>query len=178
VSEMGNLTLMSDYNRWMNEHLYALAAPLGEVALREDRGAFFSSLFGTFSHILVADIIWLKRFARHPGCGAGLASLDTVAWPEALDAQPCADFAALRERRGELDALIAGWVPGLTPADLDQTLAYTNMQGEPGHRRFGSLLLHFFNHQTHHRGQITTLLSQAGVAVGVTDLLVRIPDQD
>ena len=62
--------------------------------------------------------------------------------------------------------------------DLDQALAYTNMKGEPGHRRFGSLLLHFFNHQTHHRGQITTLLSQAGVAVGVTDLLVRIPDQD
>lgn len=63
MSETGNLALMADYNRWMNEQLYALAAPLGEAALREDRGAFFGSLFGTFSHILVADIIWLKRFA-------------------------------------------------------------------------------------------------------------------
>ena len=127
--------------------------------------------------MLPSGLLWMPR-RRHPGCGAGLASLDRVAWPEALEAQPCADFAALRERRAELDALIAGWVPGLTPPDLDQALAYTNMKGEPGHRRFGSLLLHFFNHQTHHRGQITTLLSQAGVAVGVTDLLVRIPDQD
>jgi len=71
VSECGNLALLADYNRWMNGQLYALAAPLGEVALREDRGAFFGSLFGTFSHILVADTIWLKRFSRHPGCGAG-----------------------------------------------------------------------------------------------------------
>lgn len=178
MSETGNLTLMADYNRWMNEQLYALAAPLGEAALREDNGAFFSSLFGTFSHILVADIIWLKRFARHPGCGAGLAMLADVPWPQALDETPCTNFVALRGQREWLDALIADWVATLTTADMDLALDYKNMKGVAGHRRFGSLMLHFFNHQTHHRGQITTLLSQAGVEVGVTDLLVRIPDQE
>jgi len=178
VSETGNLALMADYNRWMNEQLYALAAPLGEAALREDRGAFFGSLFGTFSHILVADIIWLKRFAGLPGCGAWLARLVDLPWPKALDEMPCADFAALRKQRDWLDALIVDWVATLTATDLDTVLDYKNMKGVPGHRRFGSLLLHFFNHQTHHRGQITTLLSQAGVEVGVTDLLVRIPDQE
>lgn len=178
MSECGNLALLADYNRWMNGQLYALAAPLGEVALREDRGAFFGSLFGTFSHLLVADTIWLKRFSRHPGCGAGLAALADVPWPQALDEMPCANFVALRSQREWLDALIVDWVATLTAADLDLALDYKTMKGVAGHRRFGSLLLHFFNHQTHHRGQITTLLSQAGVEVGVTDLLVRIPDQD
>ena len=85
---------------------------------------------------------------------------------------------ALRSQREWLDALIVDWVATLTAADLDLALDYKTMKGVAGHRRFASLLLHFFNHQTHHRGQITTLLSQAGVEVGVTDLLVRIPDQD
>ena len=177
MSECGNLALLADYNRWMNGQLYALAAPLGEVALREDRGAFFGSLFGTFSHILVADTIWLKRFAGHSTSGDGLAALVDMPWPQSLDELPCADFAALRQQREWLDGLIVDWVATLTAADLDLALDYKTMKGVAGHRRFGSLLLHFFNHQTHHRGQITTLLSQAGIEVGVTDLLVRIPEQ-
>lgn len=177
MSECGNLALLADYNRWMNERLYGLAAPMGDAALREDRGAFFGSLFGTFSHILVADTIWLKRFAGHSTCGDGLAALVDMPWLQSLDELPCADFAALRQQREWLDGMIVDWVATLTAADLEVALDYKTMKGVAGHRRFGSLLLHFFNHQTHHRGQITTLLTQAGIEVGVTDLLVRIPEQ-
>lgn len=69
------------------------------------------------------------------------------------------------------------WCGDLGDGDLDYVLSYRNSKGVASRRRFGSLLTHFFNHQTHHRGQVTTLLSQAGVDVGVTDLLVRIADE-
>ena len=91
-------------------------------------------------------------------------------------AQPlAADLVGLGQYRRGLDALIERWVAGLTPEHLSADLAYSNMAGVHSSRCFGALLLHFFNHQTHHRGQVTTLLCQAGVEVGVTDLLAVIP---
>ena len=74
-----------------------------------------------------------------------------------------------------LDQLIVDWVASITEADLDHLLDYRNSKG-PNRREFFSLLMHFFNHQTHHRGQASTLLSQAGVDIGDTDLLFRIPN--
>ena len=82
------------------------------------------------------------------------------------------------EQRSWLDHRISDWVSQLSDDDLDRVLAYHNTKGVPANRRFSSLVLHFFNHQTHHRGQVTTLLSQAGKTVELTDLLVLIPDED
>jgi len=77
-----------------------------------------------------------------------------------------------------LDATIATWMPQVSAADLDIALRYRNTRGDAHHRRFGDVLLHFFNHQTHHRGQASTLLTQAGAEVGVTDLLMLIPQME
>lgn len=74
-----------------------------------------------------------------------------------------------------LDGIIKGWAASVTQADLDHVLQYASMKGVVSRKRFGDLLLHFFNHQTHHRGQATTLLTQAGQDVGTTDLLLLIP---
>jgi uncharacterized damage-inducible protein DinB len=79
--------------------------------------------------------------------------------------------------RQRLDALIVRWAAGLTPDVLGSALAYTNTAGVASTRNFGALVQHFFNHQTHHRGQASTLLFQAGVDVGVTDLLALIPEK-
>lgn len=169
---------MAEYNRWMNERLYAAAATLDEAAIHADRGAFFGSLFGTLNHLVVADTLWLKRFATHPTGFTALAPLAHEAAPTALD-QPMADtLAALSGHRAWLDAIIADWAALLTEADLDVALAYRNTKGVAATRNFFALLMHFFNHQTHHRGQATTLLSQAGVDIGGTDLLLRIPEVD
>jgi len=81
----------------------------------------------------------------------------------------------LREYRNRLDAIIERWVAELTPAHLSASLSYSNTAGVPSTLNFGGLLLHFFNHQTHHRGQASTLLFQCGVDVGVTDLLAVVP---
>lgn len=166
--------LMAEYNAWMNGKLYDAAATLAPEALAADRGAFFGSILGTLEHLVVADTIWLKRFAEHPA-GGPLAPVRDLPQPQALAQIQFGALAPLRERRDLLDRLIAAWIAGLAEADLDTPLVYRNTKGLPFEKPFGSILLHFFNHQTHHRGQATTLFSQVGIDVGVTDLLALIP---
>lgn len=175
MSLLYHLRLMADYNQWMNDKLYSAAATLPAEALTAERGAFFGSLQGTLNHLLVADTVWLQRFAAHPRRFATLTALADVDTPQQLDQPLYADFASMRQRRSELDSIISALLDEVNEDDLQQVLTYCNMKGVPAQRLFGSLLLHVFNHQTHHRGQATTLLSQAGVDVGVTDLLLRIP---
>lgn len=169
------LRLLSRYNQWMNEKLYNTAAQLADDELSKDRGAFFGSLLGTLNHIMVADIIWLQRFAEHPAQHPALAQIREMPKPQAL-AQPLPDdFTTLSAERHNLDVTIITWCEQLNASDLDHKLAYRNMKGEASVKNFASLMLHFFNHQTHHRGQATTLLSQQGLDVGVTDLVTLIP---
>ena len=75
-----------------------------------------------------------------------------------------------------LDAQIIRWVETISEDDLDETMVYANMKGVIAHKNFFALLMHFFNHQTHHRGQVSTLLSQNGVDFGDTDLVLLISD--
>jgi uncharacterized damage-inducible protein DinB len=172
------LHLLADYNQWMNTRLYDAASPLNPQALTQDRGAFFGSILGTLNHLLVADTLWLQRFAGHPALQARMRSgrlpeLNAVCqWPspQALDEPMCIDLALGRSRRQQLDQAILATVHALTEADLDHALQYLNMKRTPQRKPMGHLMLHFFNHQTHHRGQVTTLLTQAGVEVGSTDL--------
>lgn len=171
-----SFALLASYNTWMNERLYATAATLPAAEIARDRGAFFGSVLGTFNHLVVADTIWLKRFAGHPARHAALDPVRAWAMPKALDEWPFDRLDALAAHRRRLDAIIEEWIAGLSDDDLAQVLHYDNTRGKSFERTLSSLLLHFFNHQTHHRGQVTTLLSQAGVDVGVTDLLALIPD--
>lgn len=169
--------LLAEYNRWMNQRMFDAAATLDDATLAADRGAFFGSILGTLNHIAVADTIWLHRFARHAGGFASLEALADFPRPSSL-AQPLADnLAQLRPYRDRLDAIIERWVAELTPAHLAASLSYSNTAGVPSTLNFGAVLLHFFNHQTHHRGQASTLLFQCGVDVGVTDLRAILPQE-
>jgi uncharacterized damage-inducible protein DinB len=172
-----HIRLLAQYNEWMNARLYDGAARLAHDQLAQDRGAFFGSLLGTLNHIMVGDIIWLKRLGTHPAAHRSLEPVRQRERPAALDQILHRDLGALREERAKIDAIIAAWAAELSIADLDHVLEYRNMKGEPMRKLFGSLVLNLFNHQTHHRGQATTLLSQAGIDVGVTDLLALIPEE-
>lgn len=168
--------LLATYNEWMNGNIYAAADRLSPADLHAERGAFFGSVFGTLNHVVAADTIWLTRFARHPAKHSALAPMSLREMPKAIDQRMAADLAGLTTLRRELDAAIQRWSAELREDDLDHVLEYANTKGVVGHRRFGDLILHFFNHQTHHRGQATTLLHQMGIDVGVTDLFALIPD--
>jgi uncharacterized damage-inducible protein DinB len=176
MPDCDDVVLLARYNAVMNGKLYAAAATLDDAALRRERGAFFGSLLGTMNHLVAGDTVWLTRFASHPAQFAALAPLRGTAPPSSLTQSFGDDLAALQARRTRLDAMIEAFAAELRPADLAQPLDYRNMKGQPFRKPFGGLLLHFFNHQTHHRGQASTLLFQAGVDIGVTDLLVLIDD--
>ncbi|MDO9105920.1 MAG: DinB family protein [Methylovulum sp.] len=177
MNRIEHIRLMAAYNAWMNAKLYTAAGRLSDDELLADRGAFFGSIMGTLNHIVVGDTLWLKRFATHPGNHLSLEPIRQLQAPASLRQILFTDMVSLSERRDWLDTVIATWSQSLTEADLDHVLHYANMKGVAADKSFFSLVMHFFNHQTHHRGQITTLLSQRGIDVGVTDLLELIPNQ-
>ena len=151
--------LLARYNRWMNERVYATAANMTDDARKADRGAFFGSIHRTLNHILWADRAWLARFT-----GASFAE-------PAYGADMHADFAALQRERDAADTAILDWAGSLTQAWLDGTLEYR--AASDGKRRAVAAwvaVTHLFSHATHHRGQVTTLMKQAGHDAGATDL--------
>ena len=152
--------MMARYNRWMNDNLYASCAELSDEQRKTDCGLFFGSIHGTLNHLLLADKIWLGRFMREPFPVTG------------LDQELFADFQALRGARAETDWLIIDWAAGLTEAELAGELLYRSIS-KPADRscRLWVAVAHLFNHQTHHRGQITAALSRLGRDYGVTDLI-------
>lgn len=148
------------YNEWMNSRLYAACADMSDDERKADRGAFFGSVHGTLNHLLLADRVWLGRFLGEP---SGATRLDTVLYE---------DFDELHAARTREDARISNWVQTLDEATLAAPMMYSGIV-DPSRRRCAlwMAVTHFFNHQTHHRGQLTTLLTQIGVEYGVTDMI-------
>jgi uncharacterized damage-inducible protein DinB len=151
---------LAAYNRWMNARLYESCSQLTAEQLKRDLGAYFKSIHGTLNHLLLADRIWMGRFTGAP---ISVSSLSEELF---------ADFVALRQAREVEDKRIEDWVSTLNEESLAANLSYVS-QVNPQPRRYPLwlTLAHFFNHQTHHRGQVTTLLSQLGIDPGVTDLI-------
>jgi len=160
------------YNRWMNDKLYGLAATLSDEARKRDRGAFFKSIHGTFNHLLLADRVWLARFRGETVSNGFMGPFGI----RSLDQELYVDFEELRRERALTDEALAGFVSGLTSDELAAPLVYLR-----GGKRLESPLwwaiAHLFNHQTHHRGQITTLLTQHGCDPGVTDLFAMLREE-
>ncbi|GAA6135506.1 DinB family protein [Oceaniserpentilla sp. 4NH20-0058] len=169
---------LAKYNARMNQQVISAASQLSHEQLMEDRGAFFKSILGTLNHILVGDLIWLRRFAAYPRQESKFKHLNTLSdFPEisGLGQIIYPDFDEYKTARLSLDVIITNWInEELTETDLDSTFTYQNMKDESHDKNFGEVLSHLFNHQTHHRGQVSTLLSQQGIDIGVTDYLVDI----
>jgi uncharacterized damage-inducible protein DinB len=158
---------MARYNAWMNANLYELSAKLSDEQRTRDLGAFFKSLHGTLAHLVLADLAWMRRFVPAtvtlPAADETLTSLDQILFT---------DFAEMSRVRAELDRSIEAFAKTLTQPEIDSDLTYTRMNGMVSTIARAAALAHFFNHQTHHRGQATTLLMQLGVDPGVTDLIL------
>jgi uncharacterized damage-inducible protein DinB len=151
---------MALYNRWQNENLYGAADGLTDEDRHRERGAFFGSIHRTLCHLLWADQTWMSRFRDTP-----------PPVPMAELAAQHHEWKLLKSRRRDFDAEIVGWAEAVT-ADW---LASTDTYFSPSHggrtsqqRRL--LVSHFFNHQTHHRGQVHCMLTQAGRKPADTDL--------
>ncbi len=153
--------MFAGYNAWANRRLYDAAAGIDDVRYRADRGAFFKSLHGTLNHLLVGDRVWMHRFT---GEGEPPARLDMILFE---------DFVSLRRAREVEDARIVGYVKGLDEAALSGTIRYRRVTGPRDlvEQPLGPALSHFFNHQTHHRGQAHAILTGLGAKGPELDLL-------
>jgi uncharacterized damage-inducible protein DinB len=176
MSQKQNFQLLAIYNQWINEKVFAASAKLDSSILVQDSGAFFKSILGTLNHILVADILWLKRFADHPAKFQSLDYVRSVADPKELTDILFESLEPLTQARNKMDTMIIAFLEEVSEEDLESVLSYKNVKGDPFQRKLSWLLMHLFNHQTHHRGQVTTLLFQRGIDVGVTDLPAILPE--
>lgn len=148
----------SRYNRWMNTRLMATCSQLSDAERKQKRGAPFGSIHGLWNHVLLCDRAWLCRFEGvHPPYSR-------------LDEELCADWNELQTERARTDEAIDAFVATLTPKKLDSMLQVTAISNSAVYELpLWVAVQHLFNHQTHHRGQITALMEQAGCDCGVTD---------
>lgn len=170
-----HVRLMAEYNNWMNKKIFEACESLRPDKITENRGAFFGSILGTLNHLVVGDTLWLQRFSRAFDSYRELDPVAELPQPEALNSILFAQFSELKIRRDLLDHVFVTFAEAVKEEDLLRVVRYNNLKGETSTKLLFSLLLHVFNHQTHHRGQVTTLLSQSEVDIGVTDLVTIIP---
>ncbi len=149
----------AQYNTWMNKQIYSVCKDITDEERKKDMGAFFHSIHGTLNHLLLGDRVWMGRFLKKP-----------VIF-ESLDQELYNNFDTLCIQHKQTDQDIETWVSNLTDDKLAVPLSYTSMSGNRSMTLLiGDAVLHLFHHQTHHRGQITTLISQLGYDFGETDL--------
>jgi uncharacterized damage-inducible protein DinB len=157
------VTTMARYNAWQNQSLYDAADTLTDAARRQDRGAFFGSIHATFCHLLWGDRMWLSRFAGTPKPSV----------PGSESARMIEPWGELAAERRATDALIGDWAAGLSPDWLAGDLTWVSGVSRRELTRPKTLLVaHFFNHQTHHRGQVHAMLTAAGAKPDDTDLML------
>ena len=182
---------MARYNHWQNESIYETAEGVGDAARRLDRGAFFGSIHKTLCHLLWGDMMWTSRFAgmEEPAEQSIKNSAGMID-----------DWALLKKRRFQLDGEILLWANGLEADNPDENSTgkngsgaigfnngvvegnyswYSAVSGATVRRPMGEVLVHFFNHQTHHRGQVHAMITAAHGSPDDTDLIfmaMRKPD--
>jgi uncharacterized damage-inducible protein DinB len=153
------------YNQWANERIYTVCQQLDSDSYYQDRRAFFGSIHGTLNHILLADRVWMSRFT---GEAYEVTSLRDELYPT---------FELLKSARQSEDTRILAYVTDLTSEALALELSYSNSTGQQYNQPLWQCLVHLFNHQTHHRGQVHQMLGEADMKTPVLDLVVMLRDR-
>jgi len=151
--------LMAQYNQWMDEKIYDVCLGIPDDMRKKDMGAFFKSIHSTLNHIYYGDLAWLERLR------------DKTFTPRQISVDLYENFNELKEAQEKMDSDILEWVNSLTLEKLNQTFDYvSNVNNSSRTLPIWVLATHMFNHQTHHRGQVTTLMKQLGYELGITDI--------
>lgn len=151
--------LMAEYNKWMDGKLYEVCNGIPDADRKRDMGAFFKSIHGTLNHIYYGDLAWIERLR------------DGKFTPRKIGTDLFDNFDELRAAQEKMDIGILEWARTLTPEYLNSKYDYTsNVSGFKRTLPRWILVTHMFNHQTHHRGQLTTLIKQFGIDPGITDI--------
>lgn len=157
---MDQFYIQAKYNKWMNGHFYMLCDTISDEERKRDAGAFFKSIHGTLNHILLGDRLWMSRFQN------------TEFNIKSLGQELYSDFDELKKQRAITDNEICSYIDGLTEELLNWPITFRSKVKQSEHTYIlRDCVLHFFQHQIHHRGQVSTLISQLGIDIDVTDMM-------
>lgn len=165
-----NFKMMSLYNQRVNSQLMAHCLPLSQEKLEKETHSFFPHIISYWNHLLFGDLILLTRLASNE-IGL-LSSVDFTSFPSPKSPKDIyysniSDIAALRH---QLDKLLIQYCSSLTEDECSKSMTYTTTEGVVINKLVADVMQHMFNHQTHHRGQLTCILSQLGIDYGCMDL--------
>lgn len=156
---MNTFPTLAGFNQWANTHIYTSVAELSDDDYRKDCGAFFGSIHVTLNHLLLVDRLWTGRIKGTPFAVNGL---DDILYD---------NFADLQHARGAEDAALIELVDSLSEDDLTTPVTYRTTEGTEHASPPWVIFTTLFNHQTHHRGQVHTLLTQSGITPPDLDVI-------
>ena len=158
-----------DYSYWARDRQLEACSALSEEQFLRPVGNSFSSLRDTLAHMIYAEWVWLERW---------LGRSPSRAEAQAYAAETFADLESIRTRWHTVEANLRSYLTGIGDEALKQPLSYLNLAGDRWTYPLGATLFHLANHQTYHRGQITTLLRQLGASAPTTDYLVKFDEEN
>ncbi len=151
MTAITNFQLLANFNTWANTKIFSACKELDDTKYKKDRKAFFSSIHGTLNHLLVVDRTYISRIE---GKEHGLKSLDQILYENLFQ---------LEEARIKEDKHLVDLVNNLSNESINKEITYKGFEMGNQTYTINLVLITLFNHQTHHRGQIHNMLSQAGI---------------
>ena len=153
------LLMLVDYHYWARDRMLDAVAALSQAAYIEPRGSSFGSIRDTLVHTYGAERIWLARWHGHsPSAGPDIGQLP--------------DLAALRAAWASLESDVRAYAQGLEGERVNERVRYRNMKGVEAESSRWTMLQHVVNHASYHRGQVTTMVRQAGGTIGASQDLI------
>ncbi len=162
---MNVLPMMSRFSAWAYGRVYDSCATLSDDDYRLDRGVFFGSVHNTLNHLLLVDRLWM---ARIKGGSVEIDGLGDILFD---------NFTDLRAAQETQSAEIAAMIAGLDEAQFSDIISFSRADGSSGKPALGEILITVFNHQTHHRGQVSAMLTQAGATYEALDVMYFLAEQ-
>jgi uncharacterized damage-inducible protein DinB len=148
-----------DYNYWARDRQLETCATLSAEQFQRPLGGSFPSVRETFAHMVAVEWIWLERWRGR--------SSQTL-----LPVDEFPTLAAVAGRWGAVEREMREYVASLDEETLNHPLTCLSTRGEEWTYPLWRMILHLLNHQSYHRGQVTTLLRMLGVQPPRVDFLV------
>jgi len=163
------------YNGSVNQSVLELLKPLKKEQIIMETKAYYPSIFETLLHNMIADLNWLKRYRDVFKENKALSNSKLVSLEEkSLRKEFESDYTKLYQYRKQADDVIIQFVNEMDESKLNSVIKYKNYKGEDVEKELWKTLLHWFNHQTHHRGQISVLLDLLGIDHDYSSMMTRI----
>jgi uncharacterized damage-inducible protein DinB len=163
------------YNGGVNQSVLELLKPLKKEQIMMETKAYYPSIFETLLHNMIADLNWLKRYRDVFKENKALSNSKLVSLEEkSLRKEFESDYTKLYQYRKQADDVIIQFVNEMDESKLNSVIKYKNYKGEDVEKELWKTLLHWFNHQTHHRGQISVLLDLLGIDHDYSSMMTRI----